>query len=498
MAKKNVLIMGAAGRDFHNFNTFFRGNPDYRVKAFTATQIPDIAGRVYPPELAGSGYPAGIPIIPEEDLPRLIQEYDISEVVFSYSDVSHEYVMHRASTVLASGASFTLLGPRATMLKSRKPVVAVCAARTGAGKSQTTRRVAAILKERGMRVVIVRHPMPYGNILSQACQRFGSFEDLARFECTVEEREEFEPHIDRGMPVYAGVDYERILRSAEEEADVIVWDGGNNDMPFYWPNLLIVVVDPLRAGHELLYHPGEANVRAAHVVVINKVDTASGRDVERLRESVTSVNPHAVIVEAASPIFVDEGEMIRGRRALVIEDGPTLTHGEMSFGAGVIAAKRYGAAALVDPRPYLSEGLKWVFEKYPQIGTLLPAMGYGTEQLRDLEATIDATPCDVVVIATPVDLRRLIRIDRPAVRVRYELQEIGRPTLNDVLQGFPGYTEIRDEDGEHGLARKGQEVRKEEEVRIHREVSSYHDLQSDGERDAQASKRAEETGNRTQ
>jgi predicted GTPase len=429
--------MGAAGRDFHNFNVFFKDNPDYEVKLFTATQIPDIAGRVYPPELAGSSYPAGIPIMPEEGLTDYIRQYDIIDVHFSYSDVSHEYVMHRASDVLAAGASFTILGPRATMLKSRKPVVAVCATRTGAGKSQTTRKVASILKGQGRRVVIVRHPMPYGNLLDQACQRFGSLEDLERFKCTVEEREEYEPHIEKGMPVYSGVDYERILRSAEEECDILVWDGGNNDMPFYFPNLLIVVVDSLRPGHELTYHPGESNLRAAHVVIINKVDTASGNDVDLVRDNVMSVNPGAVIIEAASPIYIDDDKALLGRRVLVIEDGPTLTHGGMRFGAGVIAAKRFGASETVDPRPYLAEGLKWVFEKYPHIGALLPAMGYGASQLSDLESTINATSCDVVVIATPIDLSRLIRIDRPTVRVRYELQEIGYPTLKDALEGFP-------------------------------------------------------------
>lgn len=433
MEPTNVLIMGAAGRDFHNFNVHFRNNPAYRVLAFTAAQIPDIEGRFYPPELAGPGYPEGIPIFPEDQLPQLIQERRVEQAVFSYSDVPHEYVMHRASLAMANGADFRLMGPGTTMLESTKPVVAVTAVRTGVGKSQTTRKVVDILKEIGYRVVAIRHPMPYGNLLDQASQRFATHRDLDEQNCTIEEREEFEPHIDRGIVVYAGVDYERILRQAEEEADVIVWDGGNNDLPFVRPDIHIVLVDPHRPGHELRYHPGETNLRMADVVIINKIDTADPGGVETVRQNIARTNPRATVIDAASPIFVDQPELIKGKRALVIEDGPTLTHGDMTYGAGVIAARRFGAAQLVDPREQAVGTIKRTYRTYPRIGTLLPAMGYGEEQIRDLEATVNAVDCDVVVIATPIDLRRLIRIEQPAVRVRYELQEIGQPTVKDVL-----------------------------------------------------------------
>ncbi|MBN1812935.1 MAG: GTPase [Anaerolineae bacterium] len=426
--------MGAAGRDFHNFNVYFRNNPDYQVVAFTATQIPHIEERVYPAELAGPGYPDGIRIYPESELVSLIGDLEVDQVIFAYSDVSHEYVMHRASEVLAAGADFRLMGAGTTMLRSAKPVVAVCAGRTGSGKSQTTRRICDLLREKGKQVVAVRHPMPYGNLVKQACQRFATYEDLDRQRCTIEEREEYEPLIDRGVIVYAGVDYERILHEAEQEADVIVWDGGNNDLPFYKPDLHIVVVDPHRPGHELRYHPGEANVRAADVVVINKIDTANGEDVDTVRNNVFSVNPGATVVEAASPIFVEEPGAIRGKRVLVVEDGPTLTHGEMAYGAGVVAARRFGAAEIVNPRPYAVGSILAIYEKYPTTGDVLPAMGYGQQQVRELEQTIDNTPCDLVIVATPIDLRRVVTIDKPSQRVRYEMQEIGRPDLSNVLE----------------------------------------------------------------
>ena len=425
--------MGAAGRDFHNFNVYFRSNPDYEVIAFTATQIPNIEGRVYPAALAGAGYPQGIPIRPESDLVQVIHDQEIDQVIFAYSDVSHEYVMHRASQVIAAGASFRLMGTAETMLESEKPMVAVCAVRTGSGKSQTTRRVSDILRQIGRKVVVIRHPMPYGNLVRQACQRFATYEDLDRHECTIEEREEYEPHIDRGVIVYAGVDYERILREAEKEADIIVWDGGNNDLPFYKPDLHIVVADPHRPGHGLRYHPGEANLRAADVVVINKIDTADLEGIAAVRENIFSVNPTATIVEAASPIFVEDPAAIRGKRVLVVEDGPTLTHGEMAYGAGVVAARRFGASDIIDPRPYAVGSLIATFEKYPATGSVLPAMGYGKEQMADLGQTISNTPCDLVIIATPIDLRRVVKIDKPSQRVRYELQEIGQPNLADVL-----------------------------------------------------------------
>jgi predicted GTPase len=438
VAKERVLIIGAAGRDFHNFNVYFRGRAQYEVVAFTAAQIPNIDGRVYPPELAGPAYPKGIPIYPESELTDLIRRLRVDRAVFAYSDVSHEYVMHHASQVLAAGADFCLMGTATTMLVSSEPVVAVCAGRTGSGKSQTTRRVCSLLQGMGKRVVAVRHPMPYGNLVEQACQRFATYEDLDRYRCTIEEREEYEPHIDRGVIVYAGVDYERILRAAENEADVIVWDGGNNDLPFYRPNLHIVVLDPLRPGHEVRYHPGETNLRMANVVLINKIDTADRADIDAVRGNVMDLNPGATIVEAASPILVEDPRAIRGKRVLVVEDGPTLTHGEMAYGAGVVAARRFGAAEIVDPRPYAVGSIVEIYARYPRIGPLLPAMGYGPAQVADLEQTIANTPCDLVLVATPIDLRHVVSVCKPVQRVRYEVQEIGRPDLADVLaQAFP-------------------------------------------------------------
>lgn len=434
MSRMRVLIMGAAGRDFHNFNTFFRTRERYQVMAFTATQIPNIEGRLYPPELAGELYPEGIPIYPEEELVELIQKYQIDLVVFSYSDVSHEYVMHKASQVLAAGADFWLMGTHHTMLDSNKPVVAVCAVRTGSGKSQTTRYVCTALQKMGYKVVAVRHPMPYGDLVAQKVQRFADYTDLDKYNCTIEEREEYEPHIDRGVVVYAGVDYEAILHEAEKEADLIVWDGGNNDLPFYRPDLHITVADPHRAGHELTYYPGESNLRAADVVVINKVDTADLANIAQVRENVRAVNPKATIVEAASPIFVEDPDAICGKRVLVVEDGPTLTHGEMAYGAGVVAARRFGAAEIIDPRPYAVGSIVETYKKYPTTGAVLPAMGYGEQQMRELEETINHTPCDMVIIATPIDLGRLLPINRPYQRVRYELQVIGQPTLEGILQ----------------------------------------------------------------
>jgi len=433
MTKTRILIMGAAGRDFHNFNVYFRDNPAYEVVAYTATQIPNIEGRTYPPELAGKLYPAGIPIYPESEIDRLIREQDIDQVVFAYSDVPHEYVMHKASQVLAVGAGFRLMGIRETMLKAKAPVVSVCAVRTGSGKSQTSRRTSDILRDMGKKLVVVRHPMPYGDLVRQACQRFASYEDLDKHDCTIEEREEYEPHLDRGTIVYAGVDYERILRQAEQEAEVILWDGGNNDLPFYQPDLHIVVTDPLRAGHEVRYHPGETNLRMADVVVINKIESADPDKVAMVRHNISILNPEATVVDAASPIFVDDPQAIHGAAVLIIEDGPTLTHGEMAYGAGFVAARRFGAAEIVDPRPYAVGSIAETFQKYPNTGPILPAMGYGARQIQELEETINATPCDLVIVATPIDLRRVLKINRPSQRVRYELQEIGRPTLQDVL-----------------------------------------------------------------
>lgn len=428
-----VIIMGAAGRDFHNFNVYFRNNSDYEVVAFTATQIPNIEGRKYPAELAGVQYPKGIPIYPESELERLIKEYEVGQVIFAYSDVPHEYVMHQASKVMAAGADFRLMGTKNTQIKSTKPVVSVCAVRTGSGKSQTTRRVSLILRSMGYRVAAIRHPMPYGDLVRQSVQRFADYSDLDKHECTIEEREEYEPHLDNGVLVFAGVDYEAILRQAEKEVDVVLWDGGNNDFSFYTPDLAIVVADPHRAGHEMRYHPGETNVRSADVFVINKVDTAAPEKVIAVRESLHAVNPKAVIIEAASPLFVDDPGAIRGKRVLVIEDGPTLTHGEMAYGAGWVAARRFGAAEIVDPRPFAVGSIAETYKKYPTTGAVLPAMGYGGEMTRDLEKTINKSDVDLVISATPIDLNRVIKIKKPMQRVRYELQEIGRPTLEDIL-----------------------------------------------------------------
>ncbi|PKN95540.1 MAG: GTPase [Chloroflexi bacterium HGW-Chloroflexi-6] len=433
MSPIKTLIMGAAGRDFHNFNTFFRGNKDYEVVAFTATQIPDIDDRRYPAALAGDLYPAGIPIHPEEELAELIKKHDVQQVIFAYSDVPHEYVMHKASTVNALGADFRLMGSKYTQVKSTKPVVSVCAVRTGSGKSQTTRRVSLILREMGYKVAAIRHPMPYGDLVKQEVQRFATYADLDKHECTIEEREEYEPHIDNGVIVFAGVDYEKILRAAEKEVDIILWDGGNNDFPFYVSDLQIVVADPHRPGHESTYHPGETNVRAADVFVINKVDTADAENVIKVREALRKMNPTAIMIEGASPLFVDDPESIRGKRVLVVEDGPTLTHGEMAYGAGYVAARRFGAKEIVDPRPFAVKSIAATYVKYPKTGPILPAMGYGDAQMRDLEATIAAADVDMVIIGTPIDLTRVIKINKPSQRVRYELQEIGQPTLQDLL-----------------------------------------------------------------
>lgn len=430
--------MGAAGRDFHNFNTVYRHNPDYDVVAFTATQIPNIDDRTYPPELSGDLYPDGIPIHDEADLINLIKELNVDDVVFSYSDVPHEYVMHKASEVIKFGANFVLLGGEPTMIKSNKPVVAIGAVRTGCGKSQTTRRVAEVLASAGKKVVAIRHPMPYGDLAKQKVQRFSTLEDLELHDCTIEEMEEYEPHIVRGSVVYAGVDYKAILDQAEEEADVILWDGGNNDLPFYKPDLFIVVADPHRAGHEMSYFPGESNLRMADVVVINKMDSARQEDVAKLKKNIDAVNPGATVIEANSPVSVDDSEIISGKRCLVIEDGPTLTHGEMKFGAGTVAAEKFGAVEIIDPRPWIEGTIADTFKKYPAIGKVLPAMGYGGQQVKDLEATINAVDCDVVVIGTPIDLRRIISIDKPSVRVTYDLAEIGSPDLADVLKPFLG------------------------------------------------------------
>ncbi|GAB6103057.1 cyclic 2,3-diphosphoglycerate synthase [Thermococcus atlanticus] len=431
--RKRVVILGAAGRDFHNFNTFFRDNPDYEVVAFTATQIPDIEGRIYPPELAGELYPNGIPIWSEDDLEKIIKEHDIDIVVFAYSDVAHEHVMHLASRAHSAGADFWLLGPKSTMLKSNKPVVAVTAVRTGCGKSQTSRKVAQLLQEMGYRVVAIRHPMPYGDLRKQIVQRFATYEDMDRYECTIEEREEYEPYIERGMVVYAGVDYEKILREAEKEADIILWDGGNNDFPFYVPDLWIVVTDPHRPGHELKYHPGETNFRAADVIIINKIDTANRDDIQTVRESIEKINPNAIVIDGASPLYLDKPELIKGKRVLVVEDGPTLTHGGMKYGAGYVAAKKFGAKEIIDPRPYAVGSIIDTYKKYSHLDRILPAMGYGKKQMEELEETINRADADVVVIGTPVDLRRFMKLNKPAVRVKYELEEIGQPKLRDIL-----------------------------------------------------------------
>jgi len=433
MKRKRIVIMGAAGRDFHNFNMLYRGRKDVEVIAFTATQIPDIEGRKYPASLAGALYPKGIPILAEAELPEIIAKRAVEEVLFSYSDVSNQYVMEKAALVNALGAHFTVAGAAPTMVGSSKPVISICAVRTGSGKSQTTRAVADILIEAGKSVVAIRHPMPYGNLAKQKVQRFATFDDLAKHECTIEEIEEYEPHIVKGVIVYAGVDYEAILRQAEKEADVVLWDGGNNDLPFYKPDLHIVVVDPHRPGHECTYYPGRANVLLADAIVINKIDTADLRSIEEVRANIAHLNPRATVIDAASPIRVENPERIKGKRVLCVEDGPTLTHGGMKYGAAVMAARKYHAGEIVDPRPYLAGKLVETFEKYPDIGPLLPAMGYGPEQVMDLQKTIAKVRCDLVIIGTPINLERYVKISRPSLRVTYDLQEIGRPNLRDVI-----------------------------------------------------------------
>jgi len=437
--KKNVIVLGAAGRDFHNFNTCFRDNDRFNVIAFTAAQIPDIDGRKYPAELAGDLYPDGIPIYAEEDLTRLIKENNVDACVFSYSDVTYQKVMSMSALVNASGANFVLLGPADTMVKSTKPVIAVGAVRTGCGKSQTSRRIIENLMNRGLKVIAVRHPMPYGDLVAQRVQRFASVDDLAKHECTIEEMEEYEPHVVRGNIIYAGVDYEAILRAAEDDpdgCDIILWDGGNNDFPFYKPDLNITIVDPHRAGHELAYYPSEVTLRLADVVIINKMDTAGPEGIQQVRENIEKVNPGAVVIDAASPIRVDDPSVIKGKKVLVVEDGPTLTHGQMTLGAGTVAAMKFGALECVDPRPFIVGKISETFETYPGIGSLLPAMGYGEQQIRDLEATINNTECDSVVIGTPIDLSRVIKINKPSTRVNYDLQEIGFPDLDSVLEEF--------------------------------------------------------------
>ncbi len=436
MAKKKIIIMGAAGRDFHNFNTLYRDNADVQIVAFTATQIPDIDGRKYPAALAGKLYPKGIPIHDESELLGLIKKHNIDEVIFSYSDVPYHYVMEKAAYVNEAGARFVLEGGEPTMIKSTKPVVAVCAIRTGCGKSQTTRKVAEVLMGMGKKVVAIRHPMPYGDLAKQACQRFAKLSDLDKHKCTIEEREEYEPHIMAGVIIYSGVDYEMIIREAEKEADVILWDGGNNDIPFYKPDYMITVVDPHRPGHELAYFPGQQNLLMADCILINKIDSADPDGIAEVRENIAAYNPDAVVVDAASPLGADFPEKIKGKKVLVVEDGPTLTHGEMTYGAGVVAAQKYGAAELVDPRPFTVKSITATFKKYPNIGVLLPAMGYGKQQVKDLETTINKVKCDVVIIATPIDLNRIVKIKKPTVRITYELQEIGTPNLEMVLGDF--------------------------------------------------------------
>ena len=445
MSRIRTIIMGAAGRDFHNFNTFYRNNDKYEVVAFTATQIPGIEDRRYPAVLAGELYPEGIPILAEEDLAELIDKLEVDEVCFAYSDVPYDYVMSKSAMVNALGADFRLLGTKETQIESTKPVVAVCATRTGCGKSQTSRRVVADLQELGYNVVAIRHPMPYGDLAKQAVQRFGSLEDLEKHECTIEEREEYEPHIENGVVIYSGVDYEAILREAEKEADIIVWDGGNNDMPFYRPDLLVVVTDPHRAGDELAYYPAEVNLRAADVFVINKVDTADPDMVEFLRRNLLETNPEAIIIDAASPIFVEDPFAIRGKRVLAIDEGPTITHGDLPFDFGYVAAQKFGAAEIVDPRPFAVGDLKDTFEKFPHLANCLPSMGYGEKMVRDLEATINASDVDLVVSGTPIDLNRIMKVNKPLIRVTYELQEIGFPTLFDVLENEFGWKDGEEE-----------------------------------------------------
>ncbi len=429
-----VLIMGAAGRDFHNFNVFFRNNKDYKVVCFTATQIPNIEGRRYPKELAGKGYPTGIPIYPEKELTRLIKKYDVDIVVFSYSDISHLQVMHKASEALAADADFWILGPKSSLIRSRKKVISICAARTGAGKSQTTRRVCEILRKLGLRYSVVRHPMPYGDLREQIVQKFSTLKDLDRHKCTVEEREEYEPHIRSGSTVFAGVDYGRILREAEKISDVVLWDGGNNDLPFYEPDLHIVVVDPFRVGHESTYFPGEPNVRLAELIVINKVDTAPKENVKKLEANVRLLNPRAVIIKAASPTSTDRPDLIKGKRVVVVEDGPTLTHGGMSFGAGIVAARKYRCRAIVDPRPYAVGSIKKAYDKFPQMGDLIPALGYSPAQIRELERSINNTPADTIVMGTPIDLRKFMKLNKPAVKINYVLQELGTRKLEAMVK----------------------------------------------------------------
>ena len=444
MSQRKIIIIGAAGRDFHNFNVFYRDNPAYKVVAFTAAQIPDIAGRKYPASLAGKLYPDGIPIYEQDELEQLINTLDVDACVFSYSDVPYTYVMSLGAKVNAAGAAFVMLGHKNTMIKSTKPVVAVCAVRTGCGKSQISRRIAEILMANGLKVIAIRHPMPYGDLEAQKVQRFATIDDLSRHKCTIEEMEEYEPHIERGNVIYAGVDYEAILREAENDpdgCDVILWDGGNNDFPFYQPDLMVAVTDPHRAGHELSYYPGEVTLRLADVVVINKIDSADFNDIQTVRASIEKVNPTAVVVDAASTISVEKPEIIRGKRVLVIEDGPTLTHGEMKIGAGIVAAKRFGAAEIIDPKPFAVGSLAETYRMYPHIENLLPAMGYGEEQMRDLAATIERADCDSVVIATPIDLARVIDINKPNTRVEYSLQEIGHPDMEDVLKDILGNRE---------------------------------------------------------
>ena len=439
MKRKKVIILGAAGRDFHNFNTYFRDNEEYEVVAFTATQIPHIDNRKYPSELAGKLYPNGIPIYEESDLARLIKEYDVDECYFSYSDVPYNYVMNLSALVNAQGATFNLIGPKRTMLKSKKPLIAVGAVRTGCGKSQTSRRIIEILMSKGYRVVAIRHPMPYGDLVKQKVQRFARVEDLEKHNCTIEEMEEYEPHIVRGNVIYAGVDYAAILDEAENDpdgCDIILWDGGNNDFPFYKPDLMVTVVDPHRPGHELSYYPGEVTLRLADVVVINKEETANLENILSVRQNIQKVNPNALVIDAASPIKVDNPEVIKGKRVLVVEDGPTLTHGEMKIGAGTVAAQRYGAREIIDPRPFLVGELEETFNKYTNIGNLLPAMGYGEKQMKDLEASINNSDAEAIIIGTPIDLNRIIKINKPTTRVYYDLQEIGEPNLEQILEEF--------------------------------------------------------------
>lgn len=436
MRKKKVIILGAAGRDFHNFNVYFRDNPSYEVVCFTAEQIPNIANRKYPAELAGPLYPNGIPIYKEEELPKLIGENNIDVVILAYSDLSHEEVMHKASITLANGADYMLLGPKHTTLKSTKPVISICAVRTGSGKSQTSRKVAQLLKKRGIKAVAIRHPMPYGDLVAQRVQRFATYKDFELHKCTIEEREEYEPYIELGLVVYAGVDYGEILKEAEKESEIIIWDGGNNDLPFYMSDLHIVIADPHRAGHEMKYHPGEANFRMADVVIINKVDTAEPNKIGLIEQNLKAVNPKAVLVKAASPVSAENPELIKGKRVLVVEDGPTLTHGEMRYGAGIVAAKKLMAKEIVDPRPYAVGSIKETFEKYSHLENLLPAMGYGEKQIKELEETINATPCDTVIIGTPINLGKLISIKKPYTRVRYTLEEKTKPDLEDILDNF--------------------------------------------------------------